>query len=99
MNETETDDEYTAEVEQSPSDTERHTVDATLSVAGADCEVTSAKLADCDDRRLSIKLSVDGLWEFITELRLQEYDADAAAWLADHSTADLGGLDPEEADR
>jgi len=77
---------------QNTSDTERDTVDATLSVAGADCKVTSAKLTDCDDRRLTLRLTEDGLREFITEL------ADAAAWLADHSTADLGGLNGGEAD-
>ena len=77
----------------SDSRTERDTVDATLSVASADCEVTAARLADCDDRRITLTLSEDGLREFITELRLQEYDADAAAWLADHSTADLGSLE------
>jgi hypothetical protein len=80
------------------SDTERDIVDATLSVAGTDCEVTSARLVDCDDRRLSIRLTEDGLREFITELRLEEFDADAAAWLADHSTADLGGLKGGESD-
>lgn len=76
----------------------RETVDATLSVGGADCDVTSARLEDCDDRRLTIKLSEDGLREFITELRLEEYDADAADWLADHSTADFGTLEGGESD-
>lgn len=84
--------------EPTNSDSERDTVDATLSVAGVDCEVTAARLVDCDDRRLSIQLTEDGLREFITELRLQEYDADAAAWLADHSTADLGVLEGGEPD-
>ena len=77
---------------------DRDTVDATLSVAGADCEVTAARLEDCDDRRITLTLSEDGLREFITELRLQEYDAEAAEWLADHSTADLGSLDGGDGD-
>ncbi|WP_135823032.1 hypothetical protein [Halostella litorea] len=79
-------------------ESEHDTVDATLSVGGAECEVTSAGLKDCDDRRLTLRLTEDGLRDFITELRLQEYDADAAAWLADHSTADLGALEGGETD-
>lgn len=77
---------------------EYDTVDATLSVGGADCEVTSARLVDCDDRRLTLRLTEDGLREFITELRLQEFDAGAAEWLADHSTGDLGALNGGEGD-
>lgn len=79
--------------EHSSNESDRDTVDTVLSVAGADCEVTSASLDDCDDRRLTIRLTEDGLREFITTLRLQEYDAEASEWLADHSTADLGPLD------
>jgi len=67
-------------------------VDATLTVAGAGCEVTAAQVTDYDGREVSITLSEDGLREFITELRLEEYDSDAAAWLADHSTADMSRL-------
>lgn len=73
----------------------RDTVDAVLSVAGADCEVSSASLEDCDDRRLTLRLTEDGLREFIIELRLQSYDADASEWLAEHSTADLGSIDAD----
>lgn len=78
--------------------TARDTVDAFLSVADADCEVSSFRLVDCDDRRLTLQLTEDGLREFITELRLQEYDTDAAAWLADHSTADMTTLSGGETD-
>jgi len=78
--------------------TENDTVDATLSIGGVDCEITSVRLVDCDDRRLTLTLTEDGLREFITELRLQESSVDAADWLANHSRerhgGGRGGVDP-----
>jgi len=73
--------------------TDRNTIDAALTVGRAVCEVTSASLDDCDERELTIRLTEDGLRDYITELRLEEYDQDAADWLADHSTADVASLD------
>lgn len=75
------------------TEVDRNTIDAALTVGQAVCEVTSASLDDCDERELTIRLTEDGLREFITTLRLEDYDQEAADWLADHSTADFAPLD------
>ena len=69
------------------------TVDAGLTIGGTICEVTSAALENCDNQEVTIKLTEDGFREFITELRLQEYDAEASKWLSEHSTTDFAPLD------
>lgn len=71
-------------------------VDAVLTVGDVDCPVTSATLKACETREVTIRLTEHGFREFITELRLQEYDADAADWLAERSTADLGPLEASD---
>ena len=62
--------------------TEEHdTVDATLSVAGADCEVTALRSRDIDQQEVTVTLTEDGLEDLFTELRLYEYDEEIHEWM------------------
>jgi len=61
-------------------------LDVTLTVAGMDCSVSSSRVTDYGDRRVSIKLPPDSFAEFIREHRLNEHSSDAQAWLEEHES-------------
>jgi len=59
-------------------------LEVTLTVGDVECEASSSRVTDYEERRVSIRLPPDSFAEFIRELRLNEHNSDAQAWLEEH---------------
>jgi hypothetical protein len=56
------------------------TLDVALVIGDAVCEISSTT-ADYGDREVRVRLTEDGMEEYIRELRLAEHDPAAREWL------------------
>lgn len=65
-------------------------LDVALVIADAVCEISSTS-ADYHELEVSVRLSEDGMEDYIRELRLQEHDPAARAWLDEY-----GGIEDGE---
>jgi hypothetical protein len=59
-------------------------LDVALTVGDVECDVSSSRVTDYGDRRVSIKLPPDSFADYIRTLRIDEYSAEAHEWLQQH---------------
>jgi transposase len=64
---------------------DRETLDVALVIADAVCEISSTA-ADYNEREVRVRLTEDGMEDYIRELRLQEHDPAAGRWLDEHGS-------------
>jgi hypothetical protein len=71
-------------------------IDVALVVADAACDISASRIDSYDAREVTVKLTEDGFEEYIRELRLQEHDSNAEAWLNGEEVGDDASLNVTE---